>query len=286
MMLTVALGPLTMALNHLLLICALALASLVGWRVAKRGGDNPESVLFGLFLLGLLSARLGFVIQYWAMYREDLLQVIDLRDGGFLLWPGLLAVAIGAFCLGYRRPALRRPLGWGLLSGGLFWLLGSLASHLYDQGTQLPEMSLRKASGQSVELTDYRGKPLVINLWATWCPPCRREMPVLQQAQGDYPDITFLFVNQGEAPQTVVTFLATTGLNLSHVLFDSGGQLAQKVGSMALPTTLFYNAEGRLVGSHLGELSRASLSHALQSFEHAPAPAAPSPTRNVACDLC
>ncbi|WP_095161971.1 TlpA disulfide reductase family protein [Pseudomonas sp. Irchel 3F5] len=285
-MLTVALGPLTMALNHLLLICALALASLVGWRVAKRGGDNPESVLFSLFLLGLLSARLGFVLQYWSMYREDLLQVIDLRDGGFLLWPGLLAVAIGALWLGYRRPALRRPLGWGLFSGGLFWLLGSLASHLYDQGTQLPEMSLRKANGQAVELTDYRGKPLVINLWATWCPPCRREMPVLQQAQSDYPDITFLFVNQGEAPQTVVTFLATTGLNLSHVLFDSGGQLAQKVGSMALPTTLFYNAEGRLVGSHLGELSRASLSHALQSFERAPAPAVPSPTRNVACDLC
>ncbi|MNL85340.1 hypothetical protein D3C87_2136160 [compost metagenome] len=70
------------------------------------------------------------------------------------------------------------------------------------------------------------------------------------------------------------------------MLFDSGGQLAQKVGSMALPTTLFYNAEGRLVGSHLGELSRASLSHALQSLERAPAPAAPSPTRNVACDLC
>ena len=286
MMLTVALGPLTMALNHLLLICALALASLVGWRVAKRGGDNPESVLFGLFLLGLFSARVGFVIRYWSMYQGDLLQIIDLRDGGFLLWPGLLAVAIGAFCLAYRRPALRRPLGWGLLSGGLFWLLGSLACHLYDQGTQLPDMSLRKANGQAVQLAEYRGKPLVINLWATWCPPCRREMPVLQQAQGDYPDITFLFVNQGEAPQTVVTFLATTGLNLSHVLFDSGGQLAQKVGSMALPTTLFYNAEGRLVGSHLGELSRASLSHALQSFERAPAPAAPSPTRNVACDLC
>ncbi|MDD1014589.1 TlpA disulfide reductase family protein [Pseudomonas rubra] len=285
-MLTVSLGPLTMALSHLLLICALTLASLVGWRVAKRGGDNPESVLFGLFLLGLLSARLGFVISYWSMYREDLVQIIDLRDGGFLLWPALLAVALGALAQGYRRPAMRRPLAWGLVSGGLFWLLGSLASHLYDQGTQLPEMSLRKANGQAVQLGEYRGKPLVINLWATWCPPCRREMPVLQQAQSDYPDITFLFVNQGEAPQTVVTFLATTGLNLSHVLFDSGGQLAQKVGSMALPTTLFYNTEGRLVGSHLGELSRASLSHALQSFERPPAPSAPSPTRNVACDLC
>lgn len=285
-MLTVNLGPLTMAVDHLLLISALTVATLVGWRVAKRGGDNPESVLFTLFLLGLLGARVGFVLSYWPMYREDPMQIVDLRDGGFLLWPGLVVVAVGALWQGWRRTTLRRPLGWGLFSGALLWLLGSLASHLYDQGTQLPEMSLQKANGQPVQLTSYRGRPLVINLWATWCPPCRREMPVLQQAQHDYPDITFLFVNQGEAPQTVTTFLATTGLELSHVLFDSGGQLAQQVGSMALPTTLFYNAEGRLVTSHLGELSRASLSHALESFERTPAPAVTDSSRNDACTLC
>ncbi|RWU20852.1 peroxiredoxin [Pseudomonas alkylphenolica] len=285
-MLTVNLGPLTMAVDHLLLISALTVATLVGWRVAKRGGDNPESVLFTLFLLGLLGARVGFVLSYWPMYREDPMQIVDLRDGGFLLWPGLVVVAVGALWQGWRRTTLRRPLGWGLFSGALLWLLGSLASHLYDQGTQLPEMSLQKANGQPVQLTSYRGRPLVINLWATWCPPCRREMPVLQQAQHDYPGITFLFVNQGEAPQTVTTFLATTGLELSHVLFDSGGQLAQQVGSMALPTTLFYNAEGRLVTSHLGELSRASLSHALESFERTPAPAVTDSSRNDACTLC
>lgn len=285
-MLTVNLGPLTMAVDHLLLISALTVATLVGWRVAKRGGDNPESVLFTLFLLGLLGARVGFVLSYWPMYREDPMQIVDLRDGGFLLWPGLVVVAVGALWQGWRRTTLRRPLGWGLFSGALLWLLGSLASHLYDQGTQLPEMSLQKANGQPVQLTAYRGRPLVINLWATWCPPCRREMPVLQQAQHDYPDITFLFVNQGEAPQTVTTFLATTGLELSHVLFDGGGQLAQQVGSMALPTTLFYNAEGRLVTSHLGELSRASLSHALESFERTPAPAVTDSSRNDACTLC
>jgi len=285
-MLTVNLGPLTMAVDHLLLISALTVATLVGWRVAKRGGDNPESVLFTLFLLGLLGARVGFVLSYWPMYREDPMQMPEGTDGGFLLWPGLVVVAVGALWQGWRRTTLRRPLGWGLFSGALLWLLGSLASHLYDQGTQLPEMSLQKANGQPVQLTVYRGRPLVINLWATWCPPCRREMPVLQQAQHDYPDITFLFVNQGEAPQTVTTFLATTGLELSHVLFDSGGQLAQQVGSMALPTTLFYNAEGRLVTSHLGELSRASLSHALESFERTPAPAVTDSSRNDACTLC
>ncbi|MCO7514841.1 TlpA family protein disulfide reductase [Pseudomonas guariconensis] len=271
-MLTVTLGPLTMALNHLLLLAALGIASLVGWWVARRGGESPESALFNLFLLGLVFARLGFVLAYWPMYRDDPVQVIDIRDGGFLLWAGLIGIVLGTLWQGWRHPGLRRPLGWALFSGALFWGLASLGSHLYSKGTELPALSLRNATGQSVALHDYRGKPLVINLWATWCPPCRREMPVLQQAQHDYPQVTFLFVNQGETPENVSTFLATTGLSLTHVLFDGSGQLAQRVGSMALPTTLFYSAEGRLVGSHLGELSRASLRHALQPFERATAP--------------
>ncbi|WP_350571841.1 prolipoprotein diacylglyceryl transferase family protein, partial [Pseudomonas sp. H26/SER47-MNA-CIBAN-0231] len=83
------LGTFAIALNHLLLIGALALATFVGWRAARRGGENPESVLFSLFLIGMLAARIGFVALYWKHYRNDLWQVIDLRDGGFLAWPGV-----------------------------------------------------------------------------------------------------------------------------------------------------------------------------------------------------
>ena len=266
-MLTLTIGSFALAINHLLMILALALATLVGWRVAKRGGDNPESVLFGLFMLGLVVARCAFVIAYWHLLKDDLLQVLDVRDGGFLLWPGLIAVVVGALIIGWRRPGLRRPLSWGLISGLAFWLLATFSSSLYEQGTQMPEMVLRDANGESVELSSYQGGPLVINLWATWCPPCRREMPVLQKAQTQNQDITFLFVNQGESMQSVSTFLETQGLNLNNVLFDSGGQLGQKVGSMALPTTLFYSPQGRLLSSHLGDLSEASLARALESFD-------------------
>lgn len=271
-MLTVTLGPLTMALNHLVLLCALFIASVVGWWVARRGGESPESALFNLFLIGLLCARIGFVAAYWTMYQSDLLQIIDIRDGGFLLWPGIVGISLAAVWQGWRRASLRRPLGWALFSGALFWGLASFGTHLYSKGTELPEITLRDGTGQAVALHRYRGKPLVINIWATWCPPCRREMPVLQQAQGEYPHVTFLFVNQGETPENVSTFLATTGLSLTHVLFDGTDLLAQRVGSMALPTTLFYDADGRLLGSHLGELSRASLRHALQSYDRAATP--------------
>ncbi|WP_155718381.1 TlpA family protein disulfide reductase, partial [Pseudomonas fluorescens] len=113
-----------------------------------------------------------------------------------------------------------------------------------------------------------QGGPLVINLWATWCPPCRREMPVLENAQRMRPDVTFLFVNQAESMQSVSTYLATQGLNLDNVLFDASGRLGQAVGSMALPTTLFYQADGRLINSHLGELSEASLARAMEPFDN------------------
>ena len=284
-MLTLTIGSFALAINHLLLILALALATLVGWRVAKRGGENPESVLFSLFLLGLLAARIGFVIAYWRYFHQDPLQMLDLRDGGFVVWAGLLAVVVGAVIWGWRRAGLRRPLGWGLCSGLAFWLLASLSSNLYEKGTQLPDMVLRNANGESVQLGSYKGGPLVINLWATWCPPCRREMPVLQNAQHQHENVTFLFVNQGESMQSVSTFLETQVLNLSNVLFDSGGQLGQKVGSMALPTTLFYNADGRLLASHLGELSEASLARALERFDPNISPSARQgdPARNTQC---
>jgi thiol-disulfide isomerase/thioredoxin len=266
-MLSFSMGPFALSMSHLLLILALGLATLVGWRVAKRGGANPESALFSLFVLGLLVARLAFVIAYWPQFRPELLHVIDLRDGGFIVWPGVVAVALGGLWHGWRRPALRRPLGLGLSSGLLFWLLASLAASIHEQGGRMPEISLRNAAGESVQLADYQGRPVVINLWATWCPPCRREMPVLQKAQAERDDVVFLFANQAESPQTVATFLATQGLQLHNVLFDDGGRLAEQVGSRALPTTIFYQPDGRLLGSHLGELSTASLTRYLDSFD-------------------
>ena len=199
---------------------------------------------------------------------------IDLRDGGFLAWPGVIALLLAAVYRGWRRPGLRRPLGYGVASGLAFWLLATFSLSIYEQGTRLPDIALRNAAGETVQLADYKGGPLVINLWATWCPPCRREMPVLENAQQHRPDLTFLFVNQAESMQSVSTFLETQGLSLSNVLFDGGGRLGQAVGSMALPTML---------GSHLGELSDASLARALENFDTPnPAPSSTS-SRKLPC---
>ena len=262
-MLSLNLGPLTVAFDHLVLLVALVVASLIGGWWVRRGHVDTRTPVFNLLLAGLICARIGFVVAYWSSYQADPWQALDVRDGGFLMAPGVLGAALAALLFAWRRPRARRPLAWSLLGGVVVWTLGGLLGHWQVEHTRLPDLTLEDAQHRPVPLQRYAGRPLVVNLWASWCPPCRRELPVLQDARRAYPQLTFLLVNQGETPELLGTFLMTAGLDLSHVLFDEQGELGRQVGSGALPTTLFYDADGRLVGSHLGELSRASLRHAL-----------------------
>ena len=262
-MLTLNIGPLALGVNHVLLFGSLLVATLVGWLIGRRYGCNPERQLFRSLLVGLLVARLAFVLVYAEFYRDAPWRAVDIRDGGFIAWPGVLAgLALGVwYC--WRQTQLRRSLGVAMGVGLALWLGGSLLLHALEQGTRLPDLQVRDMQGNAVNLRDYADQPLVVNLWATWCPPCRREMPVLMQAQQREAAITFLFVNQGESAALVSEFLAAQQLSLGHLLLDEQVKLGQLVGSRALPTTLFYDAEGRQIGSHLGELSHASLERAL-----------------------
>ncbi|MPT19211.1 MAG: TlpA family protein disulfide reductase [Pseudomonas sp.] len=262
-MLTLNIGPLALGVSHVLLLGSLLLATLVGWLIGRRHGCNPESQLFRMLMLGLLVARLTFVLMYAGYYRDEPWRVVDIRDGGFIAWPGVLAgLMLGAWYL-WHRAQLRRSLGVAMSVGLALWLGGSLVLQALEQGTRLPDLQVRDMQGNPVNLRDYAGQPLVVNLWATWCPPCRREMPVLMQAQQREAAITFLFVNQGESAGLVSEFIAAQQLSLGHLLLDEQVKLGLLVGSRALPTTLFYDAEGRQIGSHLGELSHASLERAL-----------------------
>ncbi|WP_238534364.1 TlpA family protein disulfide reductase [Advenella kashmirensis] len=80
----------------------------------------------------------------------------------------------------------------------------------------LPAMALPDMNGQMHNLQDLRNQKVVINLWATWCGPCRREMPMLEQAARQNPDVRFLFVNQGESAATIENYLRQEKLDLSQ----------------------------------------------------------------------
>lgn len=269
-MLTLNLGPLALGLAHLCLLASLLLASLVGaWLGRKRGG-NPEAQLFLLFLLALLGARLAFVLEYASLYAAQPWKIIDLRDGGFTAWAGIGLALPVAGLLAWRTPRLRVALLAGLGVGLLSWAAGHWLLDRQAAAQSLPALTLQDLRGKPQRLADYRGQPLVVNLWASWCPPCRREMPVLQQAHITASQVRFLLVNQGESPEVVRRFIEEAGLQSLPVLLDPAGQLGGQVGSRMLPTTLFYDRHGQLRASHLGELSAASLSHWLEQIEASP----------------
>lgn len=266
-MLTVNMGPFPLPVTHLVLMASVLLALFAGWWAGRRQQLNPEAYVFRLLFVGLVTARLAFVAVYSEHFADEPWRVIDIRDGGFIGWVGVLAALVLAGVLAWRQQRLRRPLGAAVGVGVLSWGLMSYVLYALEGATRLPELGLRDVRGKPVNLQDYVGKPLVINLWATWCPPCRREMPVLAEAQTGRSDVTFLFVNQGEDAQAIQQYLTKETLQLNNVLLDSGGRLGQHIGSTALPTTLFYDAGGYQVGSHLGELSRASLARALEQLD-------------------
>ena len=263
-MLSLNLGPLAIPMDLALLYGAFFIAWLSGWLIGRKRGTNPESALFSMLIIGALVARAAFVIQYFEQYSDNLLQIIDIRDGGFLLLPGVIAAVLAGIYKAWRQAPLRVPLAIGVCIGLMAWGASVSVLSALQSSQQIPELSVRDIDGQPIALQDLAGKPMVINLWATWCPPCRREMPVLAAAQQANPDIRFVFVNQGEGQELVKKFLAQQQLSLGNNLLDTGSRLGQAVGSLSLPTTLFYSADGLLKNNHLGELSHASLTHALR----------------------
>ncbi len=264
-MLNVNLGPFAVQVSHLLLLASLLVSAGVGHLVGRCQHTGIGNVLVDMVLVALLAARIAFVAIWFDVYRPAPWSILDIRDGGFTPWAGLAAALLVAIWRGWHRAALREPLIWGLTAGALAWAVMSGAADTLNP--RLPTVQLKTLAGDPTDLAAMaKGKPMVVNLWATWCPPCRREMPVLAAAQQQETAVTFVFANQGEGAAVAQRYLSTGELSLANVLLDTGAELGRAIGSTALPTTLFYDANGRLVDTHLGELSTASLASKLNKL--------------------
>ena len=270
-MLSVGIGPVSLSIEHVLLIIAFGVALLVGAIAGRKQKTPVAGSLADIFLVALVSARIGFVVRYFEHYQNDWLGMVDIRDGGFDVITGVLIALVFTGYRMWRQSTLRKPLSAALIAGAMTWgiTFGAIAL-IHQQTSGLPDVELAELNGQPASLAAIAdGKPLVVNLWATWCPPCIREMPVLETAQQNYMDIRFVFANQGEHAETIRRFLEKQSLNLDHVVSDQTGSFGQVVGSHGLPTTLFYSADGQLLDSHMGELSQATLVEKLERFDPA-----------------
>lgn len=264
-MLSVSIGPLALPVAPLALLAAIGLAAWVGRRRAPTAdAASAESAVWISATLGLLGARAGWLAEHASAYAAQPLAALDIRDGGFSPWTGLL---VGALALGWRaraRPGLRRALGAAALAGLAAWGLALVLLRLapgHGAGREWLQVSLVSLrTGEQKTLAEVlNGRPAVVNLWASWCAPCRAEMPVLGAAQARHAEIVWVLANQGEPAATVQRFLHREGLPDDGIWLDAGSRLGQAAGSSSLPTTLFLGGDGRRVDAHAGVLNGPAL---------------------------
>lgn len=287
-MLSIPLGPFALPVAPMLLLAAVWSASwLASWLAGRRSGDGGSdarspridgedpaaraavagNTIIHAATLGLLAARVAHLGLHADLYLATPLSMLDLRDGGWHAPSGVLAGAAWLLWRAWRAPALRRALAGASAAGVAFWLAASLAIGVSDTPA-LPSLALTELeSGLTVDLAQAaQGRPVVVNLWASWCGPCRQEMPLLSDAQRNEARIGFLFVNQGESAAAVRRYMSTQKLPLREVLLDTGSRLGPVVGSGGLPTTLFYDLQGRRVDAHFGVLNAAALESRLRAL--------------------
>lgn len=133
-------------------------------------------------------------------------------------------------------------------------------------GEVAPDFSLISATGEPLTLSDFQGQPVIVNFWATWCAPCRFEMPELQEAVEAYAgdNLALLAVNREEEAETIIDFFdelsADEGIDFTFPsLLDDRAEVAEAYGVFNMPTTYFINAEGVVTAVHRGPVVRSQI---------------------------
>ena len=267
----IRLGPLVFP-AELAVLAAAVIAGLLAAHLLNRAGRDGRradvsGVLWGALVVGLLAARLGFVWQYRDPFMQNPLAVLDVRDGGWAGMWGLAAAWIYAAVAMLRRHTPRPAVMGALALATITWLAGGRPLAPPDQPPPaLAQLRLQDLNAAPVALSAYQGKPTVVNLWASWCPPCRREMPAFEAAQAAHPDVHFVFLNQGEAPPEITQYLRQHAPALQNVLMDPASDASRQLSNRGLPATLFLDASGRMVDLRVGELSAATLAQRLDAL--------------------
>jgi cytochrome c biogenesis protein CcmG, thiol:disulfide interchange protein DsbE len=141
-----------------------------------------------------------------------------------------------------------------ILSAGWIWMSqadpqGTASGRIQapQKGFLAPDFTLASLSGDMITLSDYRGRPVLINLWTSWCPPCRAEMPAMQRVYDVYQEQGFeiLAVNatQQDNLQDVIAFVEEYDLSF-QILLDSSGEVSRMYRLRSLPTSFFVDGNG------------------------------------------
>ena len=129
--------------------------------------------------------------------------------------------------------------------------ISSISTHASSIGDNAPLFSLRDIYGRAWPLEDLKGKVVFINFWATWCTPCRKELPMLNELQKKSKDVVVLAVNIDKKRSNVESFLKGYSLNIP-ILLDPDSRVVANYGAWAMPTSFILDRDGRIRFIHFG----------------------------------
>lgn len=123
----------------------------------------------------------------------------------------------------------------------------------FEEPVVAPDFTLKDLKGTQVTLKNFKGRVVFLNFWATWCPPCRREMPSMERLYKQLKDrdFTMLAVDMQESEKRVRAFISEFSLSFP-VLLDLNGDISSLYGIVGLPTTYIIDREGKIIGKAVG----------------------------------
>ncbi|MBP8002383.1 MAG: redoxin domain-containing protein [Chloroflexi bacterium] len=206
---------------------------------STNGGRNPLFILIGFALLGAAAVLLIF--------------------GGDLLAPAQNQPTFNPDAAAFSTP----------VTSAAAPILSEVDT--LEVGAAAPNFIAADLDGNPVELSELQGQPVILNFWATWCAPCRLEMPELEATYKTYQDdgLVILAINREETPDVIRPFFYDEmGLTFTP-LIDETGLVANLYTVLVMPTTYFVNAEGEITAIHRGPLTQNQLEDYLAlTFSH------------------
>ena len=157
--------------------------------------------------------------------------------------------------------------GWGSpdVLSALLTITGPEQPVAIAGGGRAAAFSLATTGGAVVSLGKLAGHPLVINFWATYCPPCRAEMPMLQRVVQEQSSAQLVLIDEGDSRSAAIKFLQGAGISQDSLL-DGDLSVGHQYGAIALPTTVFVRSDGTIAGRQIGQLDESVLAAELSTL--------------------
>ena len=203
-----------------------------------------------------------------------------------LRWPGLAALALVALLLSACAAADSEG---SVSDAGFIAGDGSITAIAASERVDAPSLEGELMSGGTWSLAQERGRVVVLNVWASWCAPCRAEAPILQSLWEEYGDdgVSFIGLNTRDSPATANSFEKAYGITYPSVV-DSDGRLQLRFSGIAppqaIPTTLVIDRDGKVAGRILGRASESSLRGLIEPLLASASDPSPSTATPTATD--